>query len=392
MFARPLRFPSGIDADVFLRDYWQKRPLLMRQALPRAAFTVDADRLAGLACEPDIESRLIIEDRTRGWQLRHGPFDVGDFAALPESHWTLLVQDVDKYLDDVAALVDHFDFVPGWRIDDIMISYASHGGGVGPHIDAYDVFLMQAAGRRRWRLSHRAYTDADLLPGLEQRILSSFSVDDDWLLGPGDVLYLPPGIAHWGTADGDCMTYSLGFRAPDQRELAGDWFQHVVAAAGDARLADPDGIPAARRSELTPEVLAQARELLRQLPTPDSDAFGDWLGCYVTQAKPQFEIVPRDTAWTAHDLDAWLDAERPLRRHPAARLAWARHASDGLRLYCHGDVHRLPDTLGDAVGLLCDSRQLPAAALRALIHNTPGARTLLLDLVNDGVLEAEPQD
>jgi 50S ribosomal protein L16 3-hydroxylase len=229
-----------IDRDTFLRDYWQKQPLLMRGALDPGLFSVPPDELAGLACEPDIESRLVIEHGERHWTVEHGPLDEGRFALLPTSHWTLLVQDVDKHRDDVAALLDHFDFVPGWRIDDIMISYATDGGGVGPHTDSYDVFLMQAQGRRRWRISDADYSEDDLLPNQPLRILSSFETTEDWLVAPGDVLYLPPGVAHWGSADGDCMTYSLGFRAPQRQELLAEWLHHCADQAGTAPLVDPD--------------------------------------------------------------------------------------------------------------------------------------------------------
>jgi len=224
-----LSLPPDIDPDTFLRNYWQKRPLLMRAAVPLDCFTLAGDELAGLACEPEFESRMIIERSDGNWQIRHGPFDEADFSDLPESNWTLLVQDVDKFLPEVARLIDGFDFVPAWRIDDIMISYASERGSVGPHTDDYDVFLMQAQGQRRWRISEKDYSDSALLPGLEQRILAHFETEQEWVLEPGDVLYLPPGVAHWGIAEGECMTYSLGFRTPNQQDLAADWFQHLVS-------------------------------------------------------------------------------------------------------------------------------------------------------------------
>ena len=201
-----LRLPQGLDGETFLRDYWQKQPLLMPAALPTQSFTLTPDELAGLACEPQFESRLILEDEEGLWEVRQGPFAEADFAALPESHWTLLVQDVDKYVSDTVSLIEAFDVVPDWRIDDVMISYATDRGGVGPHSDAYDVFLMQASGRRRWRISDRHYAESDLLPGIDQRILARFHTAQEWVLEPGDVLYLPPGVAHWGTAEGPCMT------------------------------------------------------------------------------------------------------------------------------------------------------------------------------------------
>ncbi len=382
-----LRFPPGIGREDFLRDYWQQQPLLMPGALAADCFPLDADELAGLACEAEIESRLIIEQTADRWEVRHGPFDEADFATLPTSHWTLLVQDVDKFVPAVAALIERFDFVPDWRIDDVMISFASDQGGVGPHTDAYDVFLMQARGRRRWRLSHGEYDDDDLVPGLEQRILAHFETDQEWVLEPGDVLYLPPGIAHWGIAEGDCMTYSLGFRAPSQRELVADWFQHLVALAGERRLLDPHRDTCEALTEISPQALDGARRLLRELPGVDSAEFPRWFGRHVTEPKPQFQILPPEHAWTADDLDDWIRQGGQLLRHPAARMAWTRTDEHKLTLYCQGRAIPLAADLLGAVNRLCSARRFDAAILSEIVAEQAASRTLLLQLLNDGILE-----
>jgi 50S ribosomal protein L16 3-hydroxylase len=388
-----IRLPDGIDAESFLRDYWQQKPLLMRGALSPTRFSLSPDELAGLATEPDIESRLLVggngTDISKGWRIEHGPFDEASFAALPRSHWTLLVQDVDKYLPEVAALIELFDFVPQWRIDDVMISFATDGGGVGPHTDAYDVFLMQASGRRRWRLSYRDYADDDLLPGLEQRILAHFDTDEDWLLEPGDLLYLPPGVAHWGTADGDCMTYSLGFRAPSQAELAGDWFQHAIANASDDRLQDGRGIETTGLGEIGAGTRAAARRLVDRLVAGDTDAFDRWLGCHLTEPKPQFDIVPADVDWNATDLLDHLDNGGSLVRNPAARMAWSALSSGELLLFCQGEARELPGSLQALAEALCRKRRFEAAECKQAMSDAAAARELLLALVNDGVLEPD---
>jgi 50S ribosomal protein L16 3-hydroxylase len=386
---RELKLPPGIDRAAFLREYWQKRPLLMRDALPAAAFTLTPDELAGLACEAEFESRLITQRRAADWQLRHGPFTDADFAALPGSHWTLLVQDVDKYLPDVARLIECFDFVPGWRIDDIMISYATDQGGVGPHSDAYDVFLMQAAGRRRWRLSHCAYTDNDLLPGLEQRILAHFDTDEEWLLEAGDVLYLPPGVAHWGIAEGACMTYSLGFRAPTQQDMAADWFQHLVALSGTQRLADPADLATDRLGELTPGVCEAAARLISELPDTRSPAFRRWLGAYLTDPKEQFQIFAPATTWQAGELRAWLAGGGMLRRHPFARLAWMRLNEEQVVLFCQGEGLTLSNALQTAVRQIAERRLLDASLLHQPGGDPADVLELLLELLNAGILEAD---
>lgn len=382
-----LSLPPTVDRETFLRDYWQKRPLLMRAALPVESFGLAADELAGLACEPELESRLIIEHADGSWTLRHGPFGEGDFASLPESHWTLLVQDVDKYLPEVASLIDRFGFIPGWRIDDIMISYATDQGGVGPHTDAYDVFLMQAEGRRRWRVSEKRYTDDDLIPGLEQRILSHFETDDEWVLEPGDVLYLPPGVAHWGTAEGECMTYSLGFRAPSQVELASDWFQHLVSLSDDRRLADPDDLCSDSLAELTPGVRDNAQQLLGILPNMQSREFQLWLGRHLTEPKAQFQVLPPERPWRMNDLTESLVRGDGIARHPFARLAWAGLPENEVVLFYQGESLPQPGNLHDAVRLIAEKRRIDSGEISELLNKTPGAGALLLRLINEGVLE-----
>lgn len=386
-----LSLPAPVDAESFLRDYWHRKPLLMRAALPPDIFPLTADELAGLACEPEIESRLLIGHSATEWSVRHGPFDGDEFSDLPERDWTLLVQDVDKFVPAVARLIEAFDFIPAWRIDDIMISYAVDGGGVGPHTDAYDVFLMQAQGQRRWRLSQREYGEEDLLPGLEQRILGTFETDEDWVLHPGDVLYLPPGVAHWGTAQGECMTYSLGFRAPSQRELAADWFQHLVSLCDERRLPDPHDPPPLQATHLSAQACAAAAGLLADLPTAESPAFAEWFGCYMTEPKAQFQILPPDRPWNAEDLESCLAAPDDLVRHPAARLAW-RNDETGVWLFVQGTARQLPPALAAVARTLADSRRLNGEQIRTLLDIHDDAATLLLDLLNDGIFEMETMD
>jgi 50S ribosomal protein L16 3-hydroxylase len=383
-----LALPDGVSRERFLLEYWQQRPLLMRQALPPGSLPLEADELAGLACEQAFESRLIIEHGPQDWEVRHGPFSADDFATLPDAQWTLLVQDVDKYLPDVADLLEAFDFVPTWRIDDIMVSYASDRGGVGPHSDAYDVFLMQGPGRRRWRLSFHDYDDNDLIPGLAQRILSHFETDQEWVMEAGDVLYLPPGIAHWGVAEGPCMTYSLGFRAPSQQELAADWFQQLVSLTSLERLGDPRDLASDRPAELTMGLHRNAAALMAALPGPESEEFRIWLGCYLTEPKPQFQILPTDDSWDSQRLENWLAQGSDLVRHPFARLAWSQLDENRIAIFYQGEERLLPERARPLVRLIAERRRLPAAELAGLMRTVPDDQGLMLDLLNDGILEA----
>jgi 50S ribosomal protein L16 3-hydroxylase len=215
---------ANLTPQQFLDEHWQKKPLPIRQAFENFTPPLDPDELAGLACEDDVESRLVIQTpgATPEWHVRQGPFTAEDFAALPPTHWTLLVQDVDKHVPECAELLDHFRFLPDWRIDDIMVSFAAPQGSVGPHIDAYDVFLLQGLGERRWLLDPSPETTS-IIPDIELKLLNNFTPNQDHTLSSGDMLYLPPGVAHHGVAQNDCMTLSIGFRAPSHAEMLADF-------------------------------------------------------------------------------------------------------------------------------------------------------------------------
>lgn len=223
-------FTLPLPAEAFLRDYWQQKPLLARGAAGGLT-RPDPDTLAGLALEECVESRIIEGAGSGPWSVRHGPFSEADFQALPEQDWTLLVQSVDHCLTDVSLLLDSFTFLPGWRLEDVMISYAVRGGSVGPHFDQYDVFLIQASGQRRWKIGPHCDEQTALQPHDSLKLLADMPVLEEHLLGPGDVLYIPPGVAHYGVAeDDDCVTWSVGFRAPHLGE--------VLARITDEALAD----------------------------------------------------------------------------------------------------------------------------------------------------------
>lgn len=356
-----LHFPNGLDASRFLAEYWQRRPLLLRAALPDFRCPLSADELAGLACEPQVESRLVLERGIRGpWELRHGPFDADSFATLPESHWTLLVQDVDKHLPEVAALLRAFAFIPDWRLDDIMISYAADQGSVGPHLDQYDVFLIQAEGRRRWRIDAGEAPDPRCIPGLDLGILERFEPTDDWILVPGDILYLPPGVPHWGIAEGECMTWSVGLRAPAWRELAADWCEHRAGRAlPPGRYRDPGLKSQAQRGEIRPEVFAHIGATLEQaLAEADPDDFRAWLGAFLTEPKEHLRLSPAEAPLTPAEFRRACETQGLLLRHGWSRLLFCRGEGEDDLLFANGELHRLPKAQGALLGVITDEKDL----------------------------------
>lgn len=293
---------GAIPVEEFLRDYWQKKPLLVRNAFPGFEAPLDPDELAGLALEEEVESRIALEDPATGhWELRHGPFEEQLFSELPASHWTLLVQSVDLWVPEVHALLDRFDFLPRWRLDDIMVSFAADGGSVGPHFDHYDVFLIQGHGQRRWMIGDPCDENSGLLADCPLRILERFEAREEWLLEPGDMLYLPPQLSHWGVAEGNSMTYSVGFRSPTLAEMVDDLAVELMSEPHDSlRYRDPPLTPELANDTLSPAFLAQVKSLLNTL-LEDDRRLALWFARYMTS--PRYP-----------DLDEWLEENPELSR------------------------------------------------------------------------------
>ena len=293
-----LSYLGGLTAAEFISEYWQKRPLLIRQAFPGFGDALSPNELAGLACEEDAQSRLVLEKRGK-WSLEHGPFDEERFADLPKKGWSLLVQGVNHFLPEGEALLKKFDFIPTARLDDLMVSYAPEGGGVGPHFDAYDVFLLQGIGTRIWRISQQE--DRTLIEGAPLRILKNFKTEQEWTLEPGDMLYLPPGCGHWGVAVDPCMTWSIGFRTPSAQELGTQFLSYVQEKLClDGMYADPDLIPQSHPAEISDQMVDKVEQLLKGLTWNRQDIAG-FLGQYLTEPKPHIVFSPKRislVAWT----------------------------------------------------------------------------------------------
>jgi 50S ribosomal protein L16 3-hydroxylase len=292
---QPLTLLGGLTPAQFMRRHWQKKPLLVRQAIPGFVPPVQRAELFGLAEQDGVESRLV--QQLRGaWKLRQGPFTRRALPSLKQPDWTLLVQGVDLHDQGVHALMQQFRFVPEARLDDLMISYASDGGGVGPHFDSYDVFLLQAHGRRRWRIGRQK--DLTLKEGIPLKVLAQFEPEEEFVLEPGDMLYLPPRYAHDGIAEGECMTYSIGFRAPARAELANELLVRLTEEAeeGDARVLyrDPRQEAVEQPAAIPASLQNFAREALaRALAEPL--ALERALGEYLTEPKPNVWFDPDES-------------------------------------------------------------------------------------------------
>ena len=280
----PTPILGDLSAEDFLREYWQKKPLLVRDALPGFQSPISPDELAGLALEEEVESRIVVEAGASPWELMCGPFTERQFEQLPESHWTLLVQGVDLWVPEAAHLLEHFHFLPSWRLDDIMVSYAPVGGSVGPHFDFYDVFLIQAQGQRHWQIGQLCDQQTSILSETSLRILKEFTKTDEWVLNPGDMLYLPPQIAHFGIAENDCLTYSVGFRAPTLAEILGDLATELMAQGNSTYYRDPPLKPEMAGEHIDPLFIEQIQGMLTKL-AGDKTLLGDWFARYMTAPK-----------------------------------------------------------------------------------------------------------
>lgn len=332
----------------FLRDYWQKRPLLVRGAFPDLAAPgaippITPEDLAGLACEEAALARIVVHDRAGdAWRVRHGPFEESLFPTLGERDWTLLVQDVDKWDADIAALLPAFDFLPRWRIDDVMVSFAASGGSVGAHVDHYDVFLLQAQGRRRWQVDASDAPPPAFRDDVELKLLREFTPTHDWVLAPGDMLYLPPGVPHHGVAEEPCLTCSIGMRAPSTAELLGDYIDTLAAGADDAlRYRDPDLAPPKDPNEIDAAAVQRAVEALNRLRMDDADVLGDWFGRFITLYRSAGVAPADDAEPTRIEMEWALQQGASLERHPWTRMAW-RKSGRSARLYAAGETHALP--------------------------------------------------
>lgn len=361
---QPLQLLGGLSPAAFMKRHWHKKPLLVRQAIPGFQPLLARSALFDLAAQEDVESRLVTLQRTRGrehWRLQRGPFARRALPALKTPLWTLLVQGVDLHNDAVHALLNQFRFVPDARLDDLMISYASEGGGVGPHYDSYDVFLLQAQGRRRWRIGRRY--DPTLRDDVPVKILAHFEPEEEFVLEPGDMLYLPHRYAHDGVAEGgECMTYSIGFRSPARNELAQELLQRLadeaVEAGDDQRYRDP-GQAAIDTPAAIPVALQDFAHQALQEVLADPQALARTLGEYLTE--------PKSSVW-------FESGEVGDVRGGVALDRRTRMMYDARHIFINGEAYRASGRDATLMRRLADQRRLEA---RDLVRASAAALELL---------------
>mgnify|MGYP002780599772 FL=1 len=363
------RGPLGMPAADFLRDYWQKRPLLIRNAFPEFESPISPDDLGALSLEATALSRLILWDRAKDqWTLETGPLPEDRFDRVPARDWTLLVQDVDKWDPDVRALIERFEALPRWRIDDVMISFAVEGGSVGAHIDQYDVFLLQGMGHRHWQIDADPAQSAEFRSDAPIKLLKSFTPSHEWTLKPGDMLYLPPGLGHHGVALDPCLTFSLGMRAPSKAELIEDFALELASRAGETeRYADPDLAVPTDAFEIEDSALARVRRTLGGMAgsgDADDALLRRWFGRFITRYRASGDIKPPKKPPTRAEFDAAIASGGVAQRHPFSRVAWLREGKANAMWFVTGsDIEGL--RANDAA-LLCRADTLDAAAWNAL--------------------------
>jgi len=379
---------GGLTPSEFLRDYWEKKPLLIRQAFPGYQCPVSPDELAGLACEDSVESRIIIEnDNGKPWQLYNGPFAPERFRQLPEKNWTLLVQGLDHWVPEIADLLDHFRFIPNWRLDDIMASYAPEGGSVGPHYDQYDVFLIQARGHRRWTFGGQCDHTSPRLEGTPLRILSHWEGEETVTLAPGDMLYLPPGIGHHGVAEDDCITLSVGFRAPTVDDILTGFTDFLCEHSdADEHLADPDLTVQDNPGTITPAVIERIEAVIREKMLNRRN-LALWFGQYATAPKSPDIVIPPDDPATEADLAEAIRAGETLRWNEGSRFAY-HELGDETALFVDGEQYLLRGDARPLAPVLCAGSRINMQALARLTED-PALLQLVTTLYNQGSIYFE---
>lgn len=371
---------NELSEQAFLNQYWQKKPLLIKGGFSDFKDPLDANELAGLAMEDSIESR-IITNHNQLWQSHQGPFE--DFEILTDEHATLLVQAVDHWHPEAAQLLEPFRFIPNWRIDDLMISYSTPGGGVGPHLDQYDVFIIQGEGKRHWRVG---LPDASLKQFAQNKSLlqvEAFTAVIDCVLEPGDILYIPPGCPHEGYAIENALNYSVGFRAPNQQDLLSSFADHIIdTESGQKRYTDHTLALRDSKGELTQSEVDKVKTLMQALIENDS-LFKNWLGNTLSQPKHDMDLAPEETPFSSAEIMQQLESDMTFERLGGTRAIY-QCIDDELLLSVNGENYPLPLSDLEAVKQLTDFIVFDTNTLNSTTPSLDFIETFTT-LVNEGI-------
>ena len=372
---------GNLTTEQFFNEYWQKKPLLIRNAIDDFESLITPDELAGLSLEDQVQSRIIIEkDADAPWKVIYSPLEESVFSEMPETNWTLLVSDVEKHIPEFAEITDQFRFIPDWRIDDLMISYAPEGGSVGPHIDRYDVFLLQAQGQRRWQIGTTPVEDENFFEGLDIRVLKEFTADHDWVLNPGDLLYLPPKFAHYGVALNDCLTYSIGFRANSHNELVTSFTDHLLDHSDSEQRYNAIDFQQ-HPGEITADTIQQLKKILLSNLLIDNTHIEEWFGEFITDQKIELDTVPEENFLTHNEVLEFLQTEEFISRHPAIRFAFIRYP-DHSNLFINAKKYTTSTNFAE---LICDERHIQCKTILESL-STDEEKNVLIDCLNQGYL------
>jgi len=365
---------GNITPEEFLHDYWQKKPLVIRGAFADFEMPFDAGELAGLALETDCPARIILEKgvapQNTPWTVQYPPFTDESFTSTPETHWTFLVNDLERYYPELGNLIEPFRFIPDWRIDDLMVSYAADQGSVGPHVDAYDVFLVQGEGKRRWQIVTDPDYPTELLQDSQLAILKNFTHDEEWLLDTGDMLYLPPNMPHQGVAEGECMTFSVGFRAPDTLGLAQSWLESFSSDGQDEktkaiitkRFNDAERKVQKSSGEIAAEDIQKLSSLIMDLVKNQEQQLPIFLGKYLTETK---NIELQEEPIISSKFSKKADYER----QSWTRISYIEDEQNkSIHLFAAGLHVTLPQSERAAIQAFCEHYFYSAESLKSLFE------------------------
>ncbi len=379
---------GDISPEQFLAEYWQQKPLVVRGAFEDFEAPFTPEELAGLAVDSDAPSRIIVEHdlppEKQRWQTKHSPFTDEDFTTLPDTHWTFLINDLERYVPELGNLIEPFRFIPDWRIDDLMVSYAANQGSVGPHTDDYDVFLIQGMGKRRWKIITREDYPKATIPDISLSILAEFDADQEWLLEPGDMLYLPPNVPHYGIAEGECMTFSVGFRAPSKQELLQAWVESFSAQAEfKQRFSDAGRQMSASPGEISRDDIKKLSAMIinsiQSQPGFLQNNLGLWLGKYLTETRGD-TLAPLDhdalqsgryqyNPKVEYERESWLRFGYIEDETPALQKT---NTSENVRIHFFADGQHtvLPIKYKKTIQMLCSDYFYTAGSLSVLMQDT----------------------